>query len=269
MLTVIKIGGSLFSDKLTPDAPDREAIDAYAGVVAQLHRQAPGRVILVSGGGSIGHDAVRRMDARKETDLLNLTGENFKLKWLWHEALKKHDVRSMPMQLASMVLFRGAVDFRLDASVLQTALNAHFLPVLTGDSLMDVAGRLSIVGSDIVPGIAHAVSTESVRIVMLTDVPGILERDDAGDERTVENVTQRSNLDDLLWVAPAGDTTGGMHGKVKALLEHAKRGAECVILHGEDCKAEPETLLAPIPDWPEHMAFTQVSWDPPGLGAGE
>ncbi|MFF5970025.1 hypothetical protein ACFY7C_00715 [Streptomyces sp. NPDC012769] len=257
-LLVLKIGGSLFSDKRRDRHLDAEAVRHYARVAAELHRAAPGRVVLVSGGGSYGHGAVRDLDPADPFAALPLTGANAELRWAWTEALRGAGVPAFPVQFAATAVLGADGAPALCGEAVPRLLAAGILPVLSGDCLPTPDGRLVVVGSDLVPGALIGLAPEATRIVMLTDVDGVM------DGSTVVWHLTPATAGAALGVlreAPRWDTTGSMVGKLTALLAHASGGAECVILNGARVGTASRFLLEPLSTWPETLPRTTVVAD--------
>ncbi|MFI8828812.1 hypothetical protein [Streptomyces sp. NPDC053431] len=257
-LLVLKIGGSLFSDKRRDRHLDGAAVRHYARVAAALHRTAPGRVVLVSGGGSYGHGAVRDLDPADPFAALPLTGVNAELRWVWTEALREAGVPAFPVQFAATAVLGADGTPALCGEAVPRLLATGILPVLSGDCLPGHGGRLVVVGSDLVPGALIALAPRATRIVMLTDVDGVM--DGPAVVPRLTPATAGSALG-VLREAPRWDTTGSMVGKLKALLGHAGDGAECVILNGARAEAAAPFLLEPLSRWPEALPRTTVVAD--------
>ncbi|WP_406727098.1 hypothetical protein WJ438_24150 [Streptomyces sp. GD-15H] len=260
---VVKVGGSLVSDKRTDDHLDAAAVRDYATLVADLVRTFPGRTVFVAGGGALGHGAVRDLDAADDFATLGLTRATFAVKWAWTTAFRESGIRAMPLQVAAMCADRttGAV---ADLTVVRRLLAEGVLPVLSGDCILTADGGLRIYGSDHVPGMLVDPSLAPVRIVTLTDVPGILtgaERD--GPVLPWVSPDDPAPAHGLVWETASWDTSDAMRGKVDAMVAHARRGAECVITRGDRTAASLRHLLSPMSQWPADVPHTLISRRPP------
>nr|WP_255430146.1 hypothetical protein [Streptomonospora sp. PA3] len=256
---ILKIGGSLVSDKAASDNIDHAAVAAYARQVADLARSRPGRMALVVGGGSIGHGAVRELDPCDPFAALVLTRATFDVKWIWTRELRRLGIRALPLQLAAAcVLSRGRPVFA-DTAVTRL-LEVGGLPVLSGDSLLDDSGRLQVFGSDWVTGVMLQHSAGPLRIAALTDVPGVLRGGPSGAE-TIADLSP----DDLgiarrhLWDSGAWETSGAMGGKLDALATWARQGAECFILRGDPDAGDLDFLFRPRDEWPAGLPHTRIA----------
>ncbi len=258
-LTVIKVGGSLFSDKRQARTVDGEALDRYAGAIAALWKQAPGRLAFVSGGGAFGHDAVRGLGPADPDAALPLTEATFALKWLWTKALRSHGCRAVPLQVAGFARREGTA-LRVEAGVPRRLLETGSLPVLAGDAILAADGGLEVLGSDRVPEVLLGLRPGTVRVAMLTDVPGIL-RDGPGGSAVLREIdpSRPEDAAAALWEVPAWDTSRSMRGKLEAAVALARLGAECLILRGEPSRERLQLLLEPCETWPEAMTYTRIS----------
>ncbi|MEU3895413.1 hypothetical protein [Streptomyces sp. NPDC045251] len=259
---VVKIGGSLVSDKRTDDHLDHAAVRDFARLVADLVDTFPGRVVFVSGGGALGHGAVRDLADVDGFATLGLTHATFAVKWAWVGAFRSLGVRAMPLQVAA-VCTDTAPHPVADLTVVRRMLAAGVLPVLSGDCILTQHGRLRIFGSDQVPGLFVDDALGPVRIVTLTDVPGILTGDD-GDSPVLARVDpdDPAPAHDLLWETAPWDTSDAMRGKVDSLVAHARRGAECVIMRGDRQAAGLRHLFWPMSAWPDDLAHTLIARPP-------
>ncbi|MFF3301639.1 hypothetical protein [Streptomyces sp. NPDC002908] len=256
---VVKVGGSLVSDKRTDHDIDEAAVRDYAELVADLVRSHPGRVVFVAGGGALGHSSVRRKEHDGRLALLPLTRATFDVKWVWTEAFRAVGLPAAPLQAMAMYA-EGADGPVFQTGVVSRLLTAGVLPVLSGDCVLTADGGLRILGSDHVPGILLDGSFGQVRVVALTDVPGI-HTGPGGDSPIVPylDAADPERAYAYLWPTAEWDTSGAMHGKVEAFISHAGRGAECVIARGDRKAAGLRHLMAPMPEWPQDLPRTLIS----------
>ncbi|MET8979485.1 hypothetical protein ABZX85_28180 [Streptomyces sp. NPDC004539] len=284
-LLVLKVGGSLVSDKRADDGIDTEALAGYARQIAGLVRARPGRVVFVAGGGAFGHGAVRDLAPDDPFTALELTRATFTVKWAWVNALRDAGVATMPLQVAAFAWDRlpagrvGGADPRTvgagtgeevgaDRTVLRRLLAAGALPVLSGDCVLAADGRLRILGSDHVPGLLLDAGFGQVRIVTLTNVPGVLADGPDGTEVVPFVDPDASDAAHrLVWESASWDTSDAMHGKLRALTSHARRGGECLIMRGDPQGTGLAHLFEPVAAWPPALPHTLITRRTPS-GAG-
>ncbi len=261
-LLVLKIGGSLFSDKRAGGGTDPLAIADYARQVRDLAAAHPGRVVLVTGGGAACHEVGRTVDpARDPWSALALTAPAFAVRWEWTTQLRQLGVRAVPLQLTG--LYGQHPDGTEDANpaTVRQLLAAGALPVLSSDCALTADGTLRIVSSDEAPALLLDQDPDTVRIVALTDVPGVLTGpDDTSPVLRRLDAADPSAADHLLWPTGSWDATDAMRGKIRSLAAHARRGAQCVITRGERTGGLGH-LFAPLEDWPADRRHTEIATD--------
>ncbi|GAA2496186.1 hypothetical protein GCM10010406_35590 [Streptomyces thermolineatus] len=261
-LLVLKVGGSLLSDKRHSGETDHAAVDEYAAMVAELVAEHPGRIVLVTGGGALCHPVGLRIKAAEDDPYaaVALTEPAFRMRWAWTTALRARGVRAVPLQTTSMLNELPDGTVVTETGVVSRLLSEGALPVLSSDCVVTAAGTLRILSSDDVPGVVldAAVAPGPVRVVALTDVPGIHLSQDPDSP-----VLPHLDPDDLaavrrLFWDDAWDATGAMEGKVEALAAHARRGAECVITRGDRGPGGLRHLFAPLDAWPHDVPRTLI-----------
>lgn len=175
-LLVLKIGGSVLSDKQDTGETDFDAIGAFAGQVADLIAEYPGRVVLVTGGGALCHPVGLRIKADRQDPYaaVALTEPAFTMRWAWTARLRERGVRAVPLQVTAMFGERADGSTITETGVVRRLLAEGALPVLSSDCVVTSVGTLRILSSDEVPALMVAEEFGPVRIVTLTDVPGIL-----------------------------------------------------------------------------------------------
>jgi isopentenyl phosphate kinase len=258
LFLVLKIGGSLFSDKSKDRHIDHNAVSKFARLIAELAHQAPGRMVLIIGGGSYGHGAVRNIDFSMPLPELELTEANFIQRWIWTLALRNERVPAMPFLLSTMCAFQEN-KLIVSGDALRMAIASKILPVLSGDCLVVSDGTLRILGSDRVPQILFGIVPAPIRVVAFTDISGIISAEDSAQViRDIDPNNMRAVME-LLWAAPESDTTDAMKGKLEAFAELANKGAECFIMHGDSHPLIVKFLFDPVKNWPKDVKYTRIA----------
>ena len=62
---ILKVGGSVITDKGRPLAIDREAMEAVCGEISRAYVDGVRRIVVIHGGGSYGHYIVSRIRESK------------------------------------------------------------------------------------------------------------------------------------------------------------------------------------------------------------
>jgi isopentenyl phosphate kinase len=225
MITLVKIGGSVLTDKRCPLVFQ----DACAHRVAadiRLSRTVP---VIVHGTGSwakaIGRHYRRHGGAFRDAAGFEMTALRIRrLQEALMAALRDEGVLCCPLQ-ANAIFHRpqGTLDL-YDTRPISRLLDAGVSPLLCGEVLVDGPGAFPVVSSDaITVAISRRIPVSDC--VFATDVDGVW--DPAG--RIIQEVRQPG-----LAVSDSDlrDVTGGMSAKVAAALDVADTGARTTIVNG-------------------------------------
>ena len=227
MTTVLKLGGSVVTQKDQPETVDDRALATAARVVGESLGAAPddptaspGRksLVVVHGGGSFGHPAAAAhgvsasegtRDAAALADIHRAMGRlNNRVVTALHAA----GVPALPVRPLSVVR-RTDAGVTAPTAAVEGMLTEGFVPVLHGDVVVDeTAGGTVCSGDTLVVALADALDAD--RLGVCSTVPGVLD-----DGEVVPEITGYEAVADVLGGSDATDVTGGMAGKVRALLD--------------------------------------------------
>lgn len=233
---VVKLGGSVVTDKA---APASEAPRLREGVVrrlaAELAAAAPRPLVLVHGAGSFGHRIVERTGLHRGlgpdlADRLAL-GETQRLQYeldgLIARIMLEARLPVMPCQASASAVMRDGVLEAMDTAAIALMVERGLVPLLYGVPALDRTRGCSILSGDqIAPFVAARLGIDL--IVHGTDVDGVYDADPARGPgaRRIDRIDGRSwgAVRGALRGSSAVDVTGGMEGKVEALLALARQG---------------------------------------------
>jgi isopentenyl phosphate kinase len=223
--TVLKIGGSVITDKNGELAPRTQVIDRLADEVQKADAKG---LVIVHGGGSFGHPAAQR-NAIKEglKDANQIIGfaetHHFMtvLNGLVMDSLILHRVPAVSVTPSSCITTENGRIRSFEDTPLKMLLKMGFLPVLYGDAVADTKLGFTILSGDqLVSAIATRFNAE--RIIMGVDVDGLYDADPKTNRnaRVFAHLTleELKKLQGKLGTSTACDVTGGMFGKVAELL---------------------------------------------------
>lgn len=219
MLTVLKLGGSVITEKDTPETVAADALDRAATAIAES--RSPGDdIVIVHGGGSFGHHhasnhGVSSTDGSHDgAGLLEIHRAMGRLTDAVLDSLAGHEVEGLPVRPLSAAYRKGdgSVDFAVGS--IRTMLAEGFVPVINGDVIAHAGeGGTIISGDTIVVSLARAL--EADRVGLCSTVPGVL--DDEG--AVIPEIDEYETVQSVLGGSDATDVTGGMAAKVRRLLE--------------------------------------------------
>ncbi|WP_368276062.1 isopentenyl phosphate kinase [Halorussus litoreus] len=226
-MTVLKLGGSVVTEKDSPETLDGPALDAAADALADA--LAGGKVsnlVVVHGAGSFGHHYASQHGVSKTEGSRDATAAveiNRSMKTLNEFVLARlheRDVPAVPVHPFSAAhrdeaASRGeAAETTLPTQQVATMLGEGFVPVLHGDVVAQAGAGVTILsGDEVVVEVAKGVGAD--RVGFCSSVSGVL--DDEG--AVIPEINSYEEVADYLGGSDATDVTGGMAGKVRTLLE--------------------------------------------------
>lgn len=223
MTTILKLGGSVITDKTAQEAIDEAALERIASALSE---NRPNDLVLVHGGGSFGHPAAaehavgRSTGTRDPGAIQAIDAAMTRLNRAVVSALLDEDVPAVGLEPRAAAAKDATGRATFEAFGTRALLDEQFVPVTYG-YVVAHAGR----GSTVLSGDAIATSLgrslEAERIGLCTDVPGVL--DDSG--TVIPEISSFDAVAPYLSDGPGVDVTGGIARKVQALLETPVTGA--------------------------------------------
>ena len=233
-MIVLKLGGSVVTDKDRPETVDRDAlerasetIDAaldhgrYSETESGTDRETEvASLVIVHGGGSFGHHHASEhgvdttngsRDARAVSDI---HGAMKTLNSAVVDTLVEQGVPAVPVHPFSGGWRSAEGKLHLPIETIESMVAEGFVPVLHGDLLVHAERGVTVVsGDELVAELATGLGAE--RIGLCSTVPGVLD----GSGAVVDRISAYEEVEDALGGSDSTDVTGGMAAKVRALLD--------------------------------------------------
>jgi len=213
--TVLKLGGSVITEKDRAETVDGERLERAAAEIAA----ADGELIVVHGGGSFGHHHAEEhgltttAGSHDVAAVLDIHGAMATLNGFLLRALVDRGVPAVPVHPLSAGWRSADGELSVPTGAVGTLLGEGFVPVLHGDVIAhDGAGVTILSGDELV--VELAVALEADRVGVCSTVPGVLD----GEGRVIERIDSLPAVADVLGGSEATDVTGGMAAKVRTLL---------------------------------------------------
>jgi isopentenyl phosphate kinase len=254
-VTLVKLGGSLLTDKSAVDALRPAVLGRLAAEIAEIAEIAAGAppaagaaaapaLVIAHGSGSFGHVAARRyglaagLSDGNQLPGVSLTQERAAaLHWQVCAALAAAGLHPFSLAPSSSVVAAGGRPLTMAVEPLVLALAHGLLPVLYGDVVLDRQQGIAICSTERLFELlaselpAHGVRVR--RVLWLGETDGVydaagrtLPRLDAGDW------ARRGELRGAIGGAAGTDVTGGMLHRVETALALAARGIPSLIANG-------------------------------------
>lgn len=224
-LVVVKLGGSLITDKRRPLTLNREGLAAAAESLAAI---SPGRkLVVVHGGGSFGHYAVLQAGSSREKLISDVS---YWMSVLNLEVVSALRAAGLPaVGLPPLAVARvDSGQLSLQRETLESCLEDGVVPVTHG-GLVLWDGRLEILSGDVLAS-EIAVKLAAKALVFLMDVDAVYTADPRSDPhaRRLE-VVKPSDLEAIRGGSSGIDVTGGLHLKLKEAFRAAAAGVKVAL----------------------------------------
>jgi isopentenyl phosphate kinase len=233
---VIKLGGSVITDKKVPFKANRRAMHRIARELAKRKE----RLILLNGAGSFGHIPVKRwrldegFSAKKTRHLAETKLQLLRLQEILASVLASHGVPVVPFVPSSFMVARSGRLCRVEMTPIRQLLSLGLVPLFGGDLVPDLDQGWRVVSADqMASWIAARVKTSM--IVYGTDVDGLYTSDPKirKDTRLLTKIRGRdvSKAAKSAMGSKMPDVTSGMRGKLLEAKRAAEKGVEVVIMN--------------------------------------
>jgi len=228
-LALVKIGGSVITDKTRPFSLNHNHLDRLASALAAYQ----GRLVIVHGGGSYAHPIAKKYGLPPEPTKIDPTGVT----------LTRLAVLTLHNEIVLSLLKAGVSAYSIQplcllhgnaAQILNGILSSRLTPVTHGDVISTENGSYVISGDALMRIIASSLKPK--RVVFTVDVDGIYDTNPKNGrllkEVSLNWLPEHSSEDGF-------DVTGGIVGKVKEAQKIASMGLDVYFVSG----LHPERVL--------------------------
>ncbi len=255
-LALIKLGGSLITDKDKPYTARPEVMQRLAREINYIRNQNPNlKLIIGNGAGSFGHQS-----AKKYNTIEGFISPYEKLGF----CLVHQDVLDLNLLLAKILLQTGLPVVSLppltmaiaknkkllesNFSSVENSLAADLIPLVFGDVVLDKAIGGTILSTDtLLAELAkYFLLQNKYKIILINtgDYPGV--RDRNGKVISLITKSNYSEVEAALGLSHSVDVTGGMKKKVEEFLAISSLGIDSWIIDGNI----PDNLVHAVLDKP-------------------
>ncbi len=236
--TIVKLGGSVLTRK-RGEARVRPKV--LARLAREVARAGERPVVLLHGAGSFGHPGALRYrlaepagpgdGTRRARGASLVSAEVRRLHYLVLRELVAAGANPWSVPPASLASNRAGRLERLESAPFRAALDRGLLPVSFGDVVPDSEWGFSILSADTI-AVKLAGELGARRVLFVSDVPGVLTSPGAKGPPTIHPRVDPALLPGLVPRPGAPDVTGGIRGKVEAMLEIAGMGGSAGLISG-------------------------------------
>lgn len=238
MLTLLKLGGSLITDKHTPQTAKPEVLSRLADEIARSWRNNPNQqLILGHGSGSFGHISARKYGTR--------SGVRDREGWygfaeVWKDARALNNIVTdhlvaaglpvIAMPPSAAVIASNGIVSSWNLEPIQTALSTGLIPLINGDTIFDRELGGTILSTEDL--FIHLAANLPVDRILLAGIEEGVWSDYPVHTQLIERITPGSytQVVDAVSGSAAVDVTGGMAEKVIQMLNLVKQNPNLVAL---------------------------------------
>ncbi len=236
--TVLKLGGSVITNKEKPSTPNLRAIERLANEISQAKVSS---LILVHGGGSFGHPVAERYGIAEgyenHSQIMGFSETHramTELNSLVMEALISHNIPAVEVKPSSCVVTKAGRITNMELNPLKKMLKIGFVPVLYGDAVLDSEKGFAILSGDqLVSSLAITLGAD--RIIIGVDEDGLYTADPKTDPSAhlIDYITveELKSLKHKIGGSKATDVTGGMLGKMLELTSAIEHKIQTLIVN--------------------------------------
>lgn len=242
-LTLVKLGGSLITDKTRSQVVRPDRLRALARELARAREGGAGPVLIGHGSGSFGHVEARRhgldrplADAGQWMGVARTQDRAAVLHRLVIEALLREEIPTFSWAPASALVAADGRPESGEVTPLGRALDAGLVPVVFGDVILDRIRGASICSTEeVFRFLATALPATDWtvrRILWMGETAGVWDAD--GATLTRLDAVSAAELAASVGGSRGIDVTGGMTHRLETALALADRGVESWILDGRE-----------------------------------
>ena len=250
-IIIIKLGGSILTDKNTPYSMRNKVIDSLISQISDYYRTSnQPKLIIIHGAGSFGHPIANSFSIQNglnqniPNQILGLTKTHQSVKKLNTKIVDDLLNRDMPV----LSLTTSSVFVQEDSGLkftgikqIESLLDLGMIPILYGDILLHVSKNFSIISGDrvifeICKSFISSVDTNYKvdKIIFCFDQDGIIISKNEKDSEVIQNIKSKDmDLLSLKNYENSIDVTGNIRGKLQEIKKICELGIPVQLLNGQ------------------------------------
>ncbi|MEM1509465.1 MAG: isopentenyl phosphate kinase [Thermofilaceae archaeon] len=225
-LVIVKLGGSLITDKEKPFTLRKDALEEASIKLAEIAKSI--KLLIVHGGGSYGHYAVALSTGSQLNLITDVTYWMTLLNLEVIASMRKHGLPVVGLPTYAIARLDENGDCLLNVELVRAFLCMGVIPVTYG-GLARKGESLAILSGDTLAS-ELAIRLGASKLVFLMDVDGVYTLDPRADSRSsfIKNFT-RDDLELVKQGSRGLDVTGGIGLKLKEALRAAEAGVKVTL----------------------------------------
>ena len=233
-LVVLKLGGSVITDKRRPFSLNREVIKRLGREISEASNNP---LILIHGGGSYAHPIARKYSVaegfKDEHHLRGFIETSIAVRKLSSDVvscLVDGGLRAVSIPAAAIFITRSGEIMSCNLEPIFSAMRIGVIPVTSGDVVFDRDLGFTVLSGDTIASYL-AIRLRAKRLIYAIDVDGVYVRDRvSGEVRVAEEISRGVRIEPL---GEGGeDVTGGIVNKLEEGFAAAESGVEVLLVNG-------------------------------------
>jgi isopentenyl phosphate kinase len=244
-ITIIKLGGSVITDKKT-------AYVAKTAIIKRLAKElrvCRDSLVIAHGSGSFGHTSAAKFGGKKGYKSLigiaKVARDAMEINRIVMDILVKEGLPAISFRPISLILANGGKTKTNHFQVIEQALLQDLIPVVYGDVILDSKWKSTIYsGETTLNQIAVYLKKKGFkinRIIEVGETDGVLD----GQKETIKTISKISwpKIKKFIFKLNTKDVTGGMSHKIEEALKIASFGIETLIINGTSVNELKNALI--------------------------
>jgi len=242
-VVILKLGGSLLTDKNKPFSLRKEIIDSTISQIIKSKK----KIVLIHGGGSFGHPIAKKYNISngKNSSIGNqLYGlaETHKvmndLNTIIINKFLEKNVPAISFQPSSIFINALQEISKLNLDVIEIALDLGILPVLYGDIMFDIRGSFSILSGDriILELCKNFLKYKVSKVIFAIEKDGIFVKESKNGTDVIKLAKELKSVEldniSLAQLDEKVDVTGGIRGKINSIKDICQFNVPVQVING-------------------------------------
>ncbi len=239
-VTLIKLGGSVVTDKTRDQHYRQEMVQQLGAELADYYKTTDEAIFIGHGQGSFAHPIVEKnaqhfvdrkyFSAQKMSEMLRVVS-------LLHEHILDDLIAChLPMisfRLSQQVIVNSKKEIHFHLQLLESLFALNTIPLTTGDIVVDTEKGNTVLSTEkiflyLIKKLQSSSNLRVRRVLYVTDVEGVLDHD----RHLISHIGANQVIDERMFFVEAGksDVTGAMKHKVESAQAVARQGIPVAIL---------------------------------------
>jgi isopentenyl phosphate kinase len=236
-IVIIKLGGSLITDKSKVDTARLNVIDDLSIQIKKaIIDNKDTSYIIATGAGGYGHPVAKRYQNNLKKGLVPIKNAVKKINNIVVSSFQKIGLKAISVEPSQISTYKNGKIVSVSLSEIFSLLERGVIPVMHADLTCDIEKGISILSMDkFLVDLAISIKNSGKdveNVIFCGTTNGVLDKDG----KTINKITtpDLSQINALFFDNKMIDTSGGMKGKVIECLRLIKEKIPCIFVNGLD-----------------------------------